>query len=176
MEADNIEERTAVIHRTLEIMVVLLEYNNFNGVIAITSAMNSSSVHRLVHRIKDVSTAHRHMLCHAVHICSIKARLILKYQNCLFNLKYSSLVNMEHHMIHNLNRPLSYMLQEQVPFETGFKITNSSNVALLIFRQQNLECYMYSKRPKTGRPVWQSGQKIVRISNVRISNVRRPLY
>ena len=55
MEADNIEERTAVIHRTLEIMVVLLEYNNFNGVIAITSAMNSSSVHRLVHRIKDVS-------------------------------------------------------------------------------------------------------------------------
>ena len=55
VEADNIEERTAVIHRTLEIMVVLLEYNNFNGVIAITSAMNSSSVHRLVHRIKDVS-------------------------------------------------------------------------------------------------------------------------
>ena len=54
VEADNIEERVAVIQRTLEIMVVLLEYNNFNGVIAITAVMNSSSVHRLVQRIKDV--------------------------------------------------------------------------------------------------------------------------
>ena len=54
VEADNIEERMAVIQRTLEIMVVLLEYNNFNGVIAITAVMNSSSVHRLVQRIKDV--------------------------------------------------------------------------------------------------------------------------
>ena len=57
VEADQIDERTCVIQRALEIMMVLLEYNNFNGVIAITSAMNSSSVHRLVLRIKDVSTA-----------------------------------------------------------------------------------------------------------------------
>jgi hypothetical protein len=56
VEADHIDERTCVIQRALEIMMVLLEYNNFNGVIAITSAMNSSSVHRLVLRIKDVST------------------------------------------------------------------------------------------------------------------------
>ena len=55
VEAENIEERSCVIQRALEIMMVLLEYNNFNGVIAITAVMNSSSVHRLVQRIKDVS-------------------------------------------------------------------------------------------------------------------------
>ena len=30
----------------------------------------------------------------------------------------------------------------------------------------------YSKRPKTGRPVWQTGRKSVWISNIRLSDVR----
>ena len=48
LETDNMEEREVVMKRVLEIMIVLQEYNNFNGVLAITSCLNSSAVHRLL--------------------------------------------------------------------------------------------------------------------------------
>lgn len=48
LETENMEERVSVMKRVLEIMVVLQEHNNFNGVFAITSCLNSSAVHRLI--------------------------------------------------------------------------------------------------------------------------------
>lgn len=47
--AENFEERVAIMTRIVEIMIRLMEHNNFNGVFEIVSALNSAPIHRLEH-------------------------------------------------------------------------------------------------------------------------------
>ncbi|CAH1790907.1 unnamed protein product [Owenia fusiformis] len=56
VEAENFEERVAVMSRIIEIMIMFQENNNFSGVLEVVSAMNSAPIHRLEHTRLELPT------------------------------------------------------------------------------------------------------------------------
>uniref|UniRef100_S4RG01 Son of sevenless homolog 2 (Drosophila) n=1 Tax=Petromyzon marinus TaxID=7757 RepID=S4RG01_PETMA len=52
VEAENFEERVAVMTRIIEVAQVFQELNNFNGVLEVVSAMSSAPVYRLHHTLE----------------------------------------------------------------------------------------------------------------------------
>uniref|UniRef100_A0A6I8NGX4 SOS Ras/Rho guanine nucleotide exchange factor 2 n=1 Tax=Ornithorhynchus anatinus TaxID=9258 RepID=A0A6I8NGX4_ORNAN len=68
VEAENLEERVAVLSRVIEILQVFQDLNNFNGVLEIVSAVNSVPVYRLDHTFEALQERKRRILDEAVDL------------------------------------------------------------------------------------------------------------
>ncbi|XP_072485886.1 son of sevenless homolog 2 [Notamacropus eugenii] len=68
VEAENFEERVAVLSRIIEVLQVFQDLNNFNGVLEIVSAVNSVPVYRLDHTFEALQERKRKILDEAVEL------------------------------------------------------------------------------------------------------------
>ncbi|XP_069772694.1 son of sevenless homolog 2 isoform X5 [Narcine bancroftii] len=68
VEAENFEERVAVLSRIIEILQVFQELNNFNGVLEIVSTVNSVPVYRLDHTFEALPERKKKVLEEAVDL------------------------------------------------------------------------------------------------------------
>ncbi|XP_053691808.1 protein son of sevenless [Sabethes cyaneus] len=62
IEAENFEERVAMASRAIEVMMVLQDLNNFNGVLSIVSAFQGAAVHRLKLTLEEIPKSYQRVL------------------------------------------------------------------------------------------------------------------
>ncbi|KXJ14446.1 Son of sevenless-like 1 [Exaiptasia diaphana] len=70
LEMANLEERVAVLSRIIDILYVFQELNNFNGILEVVSALNSSPIYRLQHTFAELSAKQQKILDEAKELTS----------------------------------------------------------------------------------------------------------
>lgn len=80
VEAENFDERVAIFTRAVEVMMVLQELNNFNGILTVASAFSSAAVYRLKLTQAAISKVHEKCLTECLELSEHHYR---KYQEKL---------------------------------------------------------------------------------------------